>query len=46
MIAGILAAVFISWWVMFYIGLQLIDVKHDLRMVRLHMERISRKRIG
>ena len=45
MIAGILAAVFICWAMMFYIGLQLIDVKHDLRSVRLHMERISRKRI-
>jgi hypothetical protein len=45
MIASILAAVFICWWVMFYIGLQLIDVKHDLRAVRLHMQRVANRRI-
>jgi hypothetical protein len=30
---------------LFYLGFRLIDIKHDLRAVRLHMERISRKRI-
>lgn len=45
MIASILAAVFICWWVMFYIGLQLIDVKHDLRSVRRQMDQIANRRI-
>ena len=33
------------WVMMFYLGFRLIDIKHDLRAVRLHMERISRRRI-
>jgi hypothetical protein len=33
------------WVMLFYLGFRLIDIKHDLRAVRLHMERISRKRI-
>jgi hypothetical protein len=45
MIAGILAAVFICWAMMFYIGLQLIDVKHDLRSVRRHMDQIANRKI-
>ena len=45
MIASILAAAFICWWVMFYIGLQLIDVKHDLRAVRRQMDQIANRRI-
>ena len=33
------------WVMMFYLGFRLIDIKHDLRAVRQHMERISRRRI-
>ena len=33
------------WFMMFYLGFKLIDIRHDLRQVRLHMERVSRKRI-
>ena len=33
------------WWMLFYLGFKLIDIKHDLRALRLHMERVSRKRI-
>lgn len=41
----ILMAVIWIWVMMFYLGFKLIDIRHDLRSVRLHMERISRKRI-
>jgi hypothetical protein len=34
------------WWMLFYLGFKLIDIRHDLRAVRLHMQRVSRKRIG
>jgi len=34
------------WVMMFYLGFRLIDIKHDLRALRQHMERISRRRIG
>ena len=33
------------WFMMFYLGFKLIDIKHDLRSVRLHMQRVSRSRI-
>ena len=33
------------WLMLFYLGFKLIDIKHDLRSVRQHMERVSRKRI-
>ena len=33
------------WVMLFYLGFKLIDIRHDLRMVRLHMQRVSRKRI-
>ena len=33
------------WVMMFYLGFKLIDIKYDLRALRLHMERVSRKRI-
>ena len=33
------------WVMMFYLGFRLIDIKHDLRAVRQHMERISNRRI-
>jgi len=33
------------WVMMFYLGFRLIDLKHDLRAVRQHMERLSNRRI-
>ena len=33
------------WVMLFYLGFRLIDIKHDLRALRLHMQRVSRKRI-
>ena len=33
------------WCMLFYLGFKLIDIRHDLRMVRLHMQRVSRMRI-
>ena len=41
----ILMILVMVWFMMFYLGFKLIDIRHDLRSVRLHMERISRKRI-
>ena len=32
------------WFMLFYLGFRLIDIKHDLRAVRLHMQRVSRMR--
>ena len=33
------------WFMMFYLGFKLIDIRHDLKAVRLHMQRVSRSRI-
>ena len=41
----ILMTVIGIWAMMFYLGFKLIDIRHDLRMVRLHMQRVSRSRI-
>ena len=41
----ILMTVIGIWAMMFYLGFRLIDIKHDLRSVRLHMQRVSRMRI-
>ena len=46
MIPYIFALLVMVWCMLFYLGFKLIDIKHDLRMVRLHMQRVSRKRIG
>jgi hypothetical protein len=32
------------WVMLFYLGFRLIDIKHDLRALRLHMQRVSRNR--
>jgi hypothetical protein len=45
MTAAVIVLIVMIWCMAFYLGFLLIDVKHDLRAVRLHMERISRKRI-
>ena len=42
----ILMILVMVWFMLFYLGFRLIDIKHDLRAVRLHMQRVSRKRIG
>ncbi len=41
----ILMILVMVWVMLFYLGFRLIDVKHDLRMVRRHMEQISNRRI-
>ena len=33
------------WFMMFYLGFKLIDIRHDLRAVRLHMQRVANRRI-
>ena len=45
MIPYILALLVMVWCMLFYLGFLLIDIKHDLRQVRQHMERISNRRI-
>ena len=42
----ILMILVMVWVMLFYLGFRLIDIKHDLRALRLHMQRVSRKRIG
>jgi hypothetical protein len=41
----ILMILVMVWCMLFYLGFRLIDIKHDLRAVRLHMERIGNRRI-
>ena len=41
----ILMTLVMVWVMLFYLGFKLIDIRHDLRAVRLHMQRVSRKRI-
>lgn len=45
MIPYILALLVMVWFMMFYLGFKLIDIRHDLRAVRQHMERIGNRRI-
>ena len=45
MIPYIFALLVMVWVMLFYLGFKLIDIRHDLRAVRLHMQRVSRKRI-
>ena len=45
MIPYILMTLVMVWFMLFYLGFCLIDIKHDLRAVRLHMQRVSRMRI-
>ena len=32
------------WFMLFYLGFKLIDIRHDLRQVRLHMQRVANRR--
>ena len=41
----VIGVLIVVWVMLFYLGFRLIDIRHDLRAVRLHMERVSRKRI-
>ncbi len=45
MTAAVIVLIVMIWAMAFYLGFLLIDVKHDLRMVRRHMEQISNRRI-
>ena len=45
MIPYILMTLVMVWVMLFYLGFKLIDIRHDLRAVRLHMQRVSRSRI-
>ena len=45
MTSYILMILVMVWCMLFYLGFRLIDIKHDLRAVRLHMERIGNRRI-
>ena len=45
MIPYIFALLVMVWFMLFYLGFRLIDIKHDLRALRLHMQRVSRSRI-
>ena len=44
MIPYILMILVMVWCMLFYLGFKLIDIRHDLRAVRLHMQRVSRSR--
>jgi hypothetical protein len=41
----ILMILVMVWVMLFYLGFRLIDIRSDLRAVRLHMERIGNRRI-
>ena len=45
MTAAIIVLIVMIWCMAFYLGFLLIDLKHDLRAVRQHMERIGNRRI-
>ena len=45
MIPYILMTLVMVWVMLFYLGFRLIDIKHDLRALRLHMQRIGNRRI-
>lgn len=41
----ILMMLVMVWVMLFYLGFKLIDIRHDLRQVRLHMQRVANRRI-
>ena len=45
MTAAVIVLIVMIWAMAMYLGFLLIDVKHDLRRVRQHMERLSNRRI-
>ena len=44
MIPYILMILVMVWVMLFYLGFRLIDIKHDLKAVRLHMQRVANRR--
>ena len=45
MTAAIVVLIVMIWAMAMYLGFLLIDVKHDLRAVRRHMDQIANRRI-
>ena len=45
MTSYIFALLVMVWVMLFYLGFKLIDIKHDLRALRLHMQRVANRRI-
>jgi hypothetical protein len=45
MTAAVIVLIVMIWAMMFYLGFLLIDVKHDLRMVRRCMDQIANRKI-
>ena len=41
----ILMILVMVWFMLFYLGFKLIDIRHDLRAVRRHMDQVANKRI-
>jgi hypothetical protein len=42
---NLVLGIVVIWVVLFYLGFLLIDVKHDLRAMRRHMDQIANRRI-
>jgi len=45
MTAAVIVLIVMIWAMAMYLGFLLIDVKHDLRAVRRHMDQIANRRI-
>ena len=45
MIPYIFVLLVMVWAMMFYLGFRLIDIRHDLKAVRQHMQRVANRRI-
>jgi hypothetical protein len=45
MTAAVIVLIVMIWAMAFYLGFLLIDVKHDLRAVRRHMDQIANRKI-
>ena len=42
---NLVLGIVVIWVVLFYLGWLLIDIRHDLRSVRRHMDQIANRRI-
>ena len=45
MTAAVIVLIVMIWAMAFYLGFLLIDVKHDLRAMRRHMDQIANRKI-
>jgi hypothetical protein len=45
MTAAVIVLIVMIWAMAFYLGFLLIDVKHDLRAMRRHMDQITNRKI-